>query len=388
LTSFEPTEVQRDVVEQGRLLADRFTLDYWHEKDEAGEYPWEFIRAFADAGWMGIITPEEYGGLGLGVTEAALLLREIAASGAGISGASAFHFYVFPAMPIVRHGSAAMKSAFLPAIARGEIMMAFGITEPNAGTDTSRITTKAVRRGEKWIINGQKVWTTNAQNASHILLLTRTSPRTDERPLEGMTLFFAPLDREHCDVRVIKKLGRAAVDSNEVFINDLEADDSHVVGDVGQGFRYLLDGLNPERIVIAMESIGMGQAALRLATNYANERIMFERPIGTYQAVAHPLADSWAKLEAAQLMALNAAALYDARRPCGPEANAAKYLAADAGFWACDAALQVHGGYGYAREYHVERLWRESRLFRLAPISQEMVLNYLSEHVLGLPKSY
>lgn len=388
MTDVGLTEVQRDVVEQGRKLADRFDLDYWHEKDEDSAYPWEFVKAFAEAGWMGIITPEEYGGLGLGVTEAALLLREIAASGAGISGASAFHFYVFPATPIVRHGSKEMKDEYLPRIARGEIVMAFGITEPTAGTDTSRITTKAVRQGDKWIINGQKVWTTNAQNASHIMLLTRTSPRTDERPLDGMTLFFTPLDRERCTVRAIKKLGRSAVDSNEVFINDLVADDSHVVGEVGEGFKYLLDGLNPERIVVAMESVGMGQAALRLAVNYAGERVMFDRPIGAYQAIAHPLAESWARLEAAQLMALKAAALYDAHLPCGPEANTAKFLAADAGFWACDAALQTHGGYGYAREYHVERLWRESRLFRLAPISQEMVLNYLSEHVLGLPKSY
>ena len=382
------TEIQRDVVEEGRKLADRFNLDYWYEKDEAAEYPWEFVKAFAEAGWMGIITPEEYGGLGLGVTEAALLVREIAASGAGMSGASAIHFYVFPATPIVRHGSPEMKATFLPAIARGEITMAFGVTEPNAGTDTSRITTRAERRGDKWIINGQKVWTTNAQNASHILLLTRTTLRTEERPLDGMTLFFAPLDRQHCTIRAIKKLGRAAVDSNEVFFNDLEADDSHIVGEVGQGFRYLLDGLNPERIVIAMESVGIGQAAIRLATGYVRERVMFGRPIGAYQAVAHPLADAWTKLEAAQLMAFNAAALYDAQQPCGPEATAAKYLAADAGFGACDAALQVHGGYGYAREYHVERLWRESRLFRLAPISQEMALNYLSEHVLKLPKSY
>jgi hypothetical protein len=229
------------------------------------------------------------------VTEAALLLREIAASGA----APAFHFYVFPATPIVRHGSDAMKDEYLPSIARGEIVMAFGITEPSAGTDTSRITTKAEKKGDKWIINGKKVWTTNAQNASHILLLTRTSPRIDEWPLDGMTLLFAPLDREYCTIRAIKKLGRSAVDSNEVFINDFEADDSHAIGEVGQGFKYLLDGLNPGRVVIAMESVGMGQAALRLAVNYAGQRVMFERPIGAYQAVAHPLAEAWARLEAA-----------------------------------------------------------------------------------------
>jgi acyl-CoA dehydrogenase len=386
--SFELSELQRDVVEQSRRLADTFPLSYWLEKDDSGEYPWEFVKAFAAAGWMGVITPTEYGGLGLGLTEAALLLREIAASGAGISGASAIHFYVFPAAPIVRHGSAQMKERYLPSMAKGEILMAFGITEPTAGTDTSRISTRAVRHYNGWLINGQKVWTTNAQNASHILLLTRTAPRTDERPLDGMTLFFVPLDREHCDVRLIKKLGRAAVDSNEVFINDLPATDDDIVGEEGRGFYHLLDGLNAERIVIAMESIGMGQAALRLAIQYANERVMFERPIGTYQAVAHPLADRWAHLQAAELMALRAAELYDAGKKCGAEANSAKYLAADAGFEACDTALQTHGGYGYAKEYHVERLWRESRLFRLAPISQEMVLNYLSEHVLGLPKSY
>lgn len=379
---------QNDVVEQSRQLSERFPLSYWLEKDETASYPWEFVRTFADAGWMGVIIPPEHGGLGLGIREAGLLLREIAASGAGTSGASAIHFYVFPVAPIIRHGSDSMKAEFLPRMARGEILTAFGVTEPNAGTDTSRITTRAVRDGGRWRINGQKVWTTNGQNASHILLLTRTSPRDPARPLEGMTLFFVPLDRTRCTVRSIKKLGRAAVDSNEVFINDLEASDADIVGEVGRGFSHLLDGLNPERIVIAMESIGIGQAALRLATDYARTRIIFEKPIGRFQAIAHPLADCWARLKAAELLALKAADLYDAGKSCGAEANAAKYLAADAGFEACDAALQTHGGFGYAKEYHVERLWRESRLFRLAPISQEMVLNFLSEHALGLPKSY
>jgi len=382
------TEVQQDVVEQSRNLAARFSLDYWREKDESGEYPWEFVHAFADAGWMGIIMPTEYGGLGLGVTEAALMLREVAASGAGTSGASAVHFYVFPPAPILHHGSEAMKAEYLPMMARGDLLMAFGVTEPSAGSDTSRIITRATRTGDRWVINGQKVWTTNGQNASHILLLTRTSPRDADRPLDGMTLFFVPLDRDHCTVQRIEKLGRAAVDSNEVFITDLEAGDEHVVGEVGRGFYHLLDGFNPERIVIAMESVGMGLAALDLATRYARDRVIFDHPIGSYQAVAHPLADCWARLQAAELMALHAADLFDRGLHCGAEANAAKYLAAEAGFDTCDAALQTHGGFGYAREYHVERLWRESRLFRLAPISQQMVLNYLSEHVLDLPKSY
>lgn len=382
------TELQRDLVEHSRGLAANFSLDYWHEKDETATYPWEFVRAFADAGLLGVMVPVEYGGLGLGVTEAALLLREVAASGAGTSGASAIHFYVFPPAPIIHHGSDEMKARVLPKVATGELLMAFGVTEPDAGTDTSSITTRAVREGDHWVISGQKVWTTNGQNASHILLLTRTTPRDAEHPLEGMTLFFVPLDRERCTVRVIKKLGRACVDSNEVFIDGLIAHDEDVVGEVGKGFRHLLDGLNPERIVIAMESIGMGKAALRLASEYARQRVVFGNPIGSYQAVAHPLASCWAYLEGAEQMALKAAALFDAGEHCGAEANTAKYLAAEAGFNACDAALQAHGGYGYAREYHVERLWRESRLFRLAPISQEMVLNYLSERVLGLPKSY
>lgn len=382
------TELQQDLVQHARAIASGFSLTYWHEKDEAAEYPWEFVRAFADAGYMGIIIPPEYGGLGLGITEAALLLREIAASGAGTSGAAAVHFYVFPPAPIIHHGTDAMKSAFLPQMAKGELLMAFGVTEPNAGSDTSRTSTRAVRDGDRWLINGQKVWTTNAQNASHILLLTRTSPRDDKRPYEGMTLFFVPLDREHCTIRLIKKLGRAAVDSNEIFIDNLEAHDADIVGELGNGFYQLITGLNPERIVLAMEAIGMGIAALRLATDYAKERIVFNNPIGSYQAISHPLADSWARLQAAELMAMRAGDLFDQGKHCGAEANAAKYLAADAGFQACDVALQTHGGFGYAKEYHIERLWRESRLYRLAPVSQEMVLNYLSERVLGLPKSY
>lgn len=378
----------KDVREAARALARKFDLSYWRACDRDEKYPWEFVNAFAEAGWMGLLMPEEYGGMGLGLTEAAIMLNEIGASGAGMSGASAVHFYVFPPQPILRHGSEEMKRRYLPALARGETLMAFGVTEPTSGVDTSRIRTRAEKKGDRWVINGQKVWTTNAQNAKKILLLARTSPREEKTPLDGMTLFFADLDRKHCDVRVIDKLGRAAVDSNEVFIDGLEVPEENVVGEVGKGFRYLLDGLNPERIVVGMEAIGIGRAALDLAVDYANSRVIFDRPIGKNQAVAHPLAECWIRLEAAEIMAMKAAALYDSHKSCGAEANAAKFLGADAGYQACDQAMQTHGGYAYAKEYHIERLWREVRLLRLAPISQEMVLNFISNKVLGLPKSY
>jgi hypothetical protein len=385
---FSLTDLQRSLREEVLALAARFSLDWWLEVDRSARYPWDFVRAFAERGWLGLVVPEAYGGSGLGISEAAVLLHAIGESGAGLSGASAVHFSVFPLTPVIRHGSEAMKRDVLPRAARGELLVAFGVTEPTAGSDTSRISTRAERTGGRWVINGQKVWTTNAQNAQKILLLARTSPRHDDEPLDGMTLFLADLDRDACEVRRIDKLGRAAVDSNEVFIRNLVATDEQVVGEVGRGFQHLLDGFNPERIVIAMEAAGIGRAALRLAASYARDRVVFDRPIGQNQAVAHPLARAWADLEAAELLAMKAAWLYDAGRPCGVEANAAKLLAADAGFAACDAALQVHGGFGYAREYHVERLWREVRLVRIAPVSQEMALNFLSQRALGLPRSY
>jgi acyl-CoA dehydrogenase len=385
---FDLTELQASVQREARAIAAQFDLDYWREHDRSEAYPWEFVRAFAAAGWLGALIPEAYGGGGLGLTEAGLVLQAIGASGAGTSGASAVHFYVFPLTPVIRHGSASLKATYLPAAARGELLVAFGVTEPGAGTDTSRIITSAQRQGDGWVVHGQKVWTTNAQNAQRILLLARTSPRRPDKPLEGMTLFFAPLDRATCTVRKIDKLGRAAVDSNEVFIDGLQVPDTDVVGEVGRGFYHLLDGLNPERVVTALEAVGIGQWAVRYAARYARERVVFDRPIGQNQAIAHPLADVWAELQAAELLAYKAAWLFDRGRACGAEANAAKLLGARAGFRACDAALQTLGGFGYARESHVERLWREVRLFLIAPITQEMVLNYLAEHVLELPKSY
>jgi len=385
---FALTESQELIKKEVGALARTFSLDYWLDKDDRAEYPHEFVRAFADNGWLGIMIPEEYAGAGLGDTEPSLMLHEICASGAGTSGASPIHFYVFPPTPIIKYGAAGMKQKYLPRIAAGDIVMAFGVTEPNAGTDTSRIQTRAVKRGNRWIVNGRKVWTTNAQHANKILLLARTDDRDPQKPLKGMTLFFADLDRKAVTVRLIHKLGRAAVDSNEIFIENLEVPDEDVVGAVGEGFYHLLDSLNPERIVVGIEAVGIGRAALERAVQYAKERIVFDRPIGKNQAIAHPLAHAAAQLDAAEVMCLKAAWLFDHGRPCGREANTAKLLAAEAGFDACDAALQTFGGFGYAKEFYVERLWREIRLYKIAPVSQQMALNYLAEHVLGLPRSY
>ncbi|WP_134662883.1 MULTISPECIES: acyl-CoA dehydrogenase family protein [unclassified Amycolatopsis] len=371
-----------------RELARKFDHDYWLDKDRNHEYPWEFVKAFAAGGWLGAMIPEEYGGIGLGLEEAAVMMGEISASGAGMAGGSAIHFYVFPPAPIVKYGSEEMKREYLPQLAAGELLMAFGVTEPDAGVDTSRIKTKATKVDGGWKINGKKVFITNAQNAQKILLLARTSPRREDKPLYGMSLFFADMDRDRITVREIEKLGRAAIDTNELFIDDLFVPEDRLVGEVDKGFYYLLDGLNPERIVVGMEGIGLGRAALDIATEYAKNRVVFDRPIGQNQAVAHPLADSWIRLEAAEGMVMRAARLFDEGKPCGPEAAAAKYLGAEGGFEACDRAFSTLGGYAYAKEYHVERLWREVRLLRNAPFSQEMVRNYISQQVLGLPRSY
>src|SRR6266404_3734552 len=354
---FALTEQQEMIRKEVATLAGSFSLDYWLEKDRKHEYPWDFVKAFARAGWLGAIIPEAYGGSGLGVTEAAILLHEICAAGAGTSGASPIHFYMFPPMPVIKHGSEPLKQKYLPKIATGEIVMSFGVTEPNVGTDTSRIQTRAVKQGDRWVVNGRKVWNTNARNATHILLLARTGERDPKKPLKNLTLFFAEFDRAKITVQEIEKLGRAAVDSNEIFIDGLEIPEDNVVGEVGSGFYHILDSLNPERVMTGIEAVGIGRAALGRAVEYAKQRIVFDRPFGHGQ-------------------------------PCGAESNVAKLLGAEAGFEACDVALQTHGGYGYAKEFYVERLWREVRLYKIAPVSQEMVLNHLAEHVLGLPKSY
>jgi hypothetical protein len=385
---FAFTEQQELMRKEAATLARSFAADYWLEKDRRAEYPWEFVRAFAGAGWLGTVVPEAYGGAGLGVTEAAILLHEICAAGAGTSGASPIHFYLFPPLPLIRHGSPELRARYLPRVASGELVLSFGVTEPNAGTDTSRIQTRADRLGDRWVIHGRKVWNTNARQATHILLLARTATRDPARPLLGLTLFFTEFDRARIVVREIEKLGRAAVDSNELFIDGLEVDAGNVVGEVGRGFYHLLDSLNPERIFTAIEAVGIGRAALERAAGYARERVVFDRPIGKNQAIAHPLAQAWARLEAAEAMTWKAAWLYDHGQECGAAANTAKLLGAEAGFEACDVALQTLGGYGYAKEFHIERLWREVRLYKIAPVSQQMALNYLAERVLGLPRSY
>jgi len=382
------TELE-SIANEATRLTRRFDDDYWLEHDEKKQFPWEFYDAFAQAGWVGIIVPEVYGGAGLDVLSAGTLLRAVAGSAGAMNAASTLHLSIFGMGPVIHHGSEAMKDRYLPPTARGELHVSFGVTEDDAGTDTSRIRTTARRCDGGWIANGKKVWNTKAQQAQKILLLARTTPREEcARRLDGMTLFLADLDPAHCTIREIPKLGRNAVNSNEVFIEDLFIEDEDLVGEVGRGFYQLLDGINPERIMIAAEACGIGARAIEAATRYARERIVFDRPIGQNQAIAHPLADSHSELAAGELLWQKAAWTYDRGDPAGALANMAKLRCAEAGFRACDRALQTFGGFGYAREYHVERYWREARLMKLAPISQEMVLNFVAEHVLELPRSY
>ena len=377
------------VRQEATRLCERFDDDYWSTCDEGHEFPWEFYRAFAEGGWIGILVPEAHGGAGLGTLHAGALLNAVAASPGAQNAASALHLSIFGMSPVIRHGSEDLKRRTLPPTASGELHVSFGVTEDDAGTDTSRIRTTARRDGDHFVLNGKKVWNTKAQQSQKILLLARTTPREEcARPLEGMTLFLADLDPNYVEIREIPKLGRNAVNSNEVYIENLPVAASDVVGEVGRGFYHLLDGLNPERIMIAAEAVGIGRRALEVATRYARDRIVFDRPIGQNQAIAHPLADSLSELEAADLLWQKAAWTYDRGEPAGPLANMAKLRASEAGFRACDRALQVFGGFGYAREFHIERYWREARLARIAPISNEMVCNYLAEHVLELPRSY
>jgi acyl-CoA dehydrogenase len=386
---FELTEDQVTIRRAVAELAGKFDDQYWMEKDAAHEFPAEFYQAFADGGWLGITTPEEYGGHGFGISEAALLLEEVSASGAGMNGASSMHLSIFGMHPVIVHGSEELKRETLPRIVTGDLHVCFGVTEPGAGLDTTRITTFARRDGSDYVVNGRKVWISKAMESEKILLLTRTAKYEDvAKKTDGLTLFLTDLDRAHVDIRPIAKMGRNAVTSNELFIDDLRVPAEHRIGEEGQGFRYILDGLNPERMLVAAEALGLGRAALRRAVRYANERVVFGRPIGMNQGLQFPLADSLARLDAAELTLRKATWLYDHGRPCGREANTAKYLCADAGFDAADRALQTHGGMGYAEEYHVARYFREARLLKIAPLSQEMVLNYLGSHVLGLPRSY
>lgn len=386
---FELTEDQLIIRKAVAELSAKFDDQYWMEKDEAHEFPTEFYDAFAEGGWLGITTPEEYGGSGFGITEATLLLEEVAASGAGMNGASSMHMSIFGMHPVIVHGSEEMKQENLPRIASGDLHVCFGVTEPGAGLDTTKITTFARRDGSDYVVNGRKVWISKAVESEKVLLLTRTAKYEDSpKKTDGLTLFFTDLDRNKVDIRPIRKMGRNAVTSNELFIDDLRIPEEHRVGEEGQGFKYILDGLNPERCLVAAEALGIGRAAMKRAVRYANEREVFGRPIGMNQGIQFPLAHSLARLDAAELVLRKATWLYDRGEPCAREANTAKYLCADAGFEAADRAVQTHGGMGYSEEYHVARYFREARLTRIAPLSQEMVLNFLGSHVLGLPRSY
>ena len=386
---FELTDEQQEIRKQVSALCARFPDEYWRERDESGEFPWEFYRAIADGGWLGITIPKEYGGSGLGITEAALVMQTVGESGGGTQACSAIHLGIFGLEPLIRYGTEAAKQKYLEPILRGDIHVSFAITEPDAGTNTTEIKTFATRKGDGWVIKGRKVFITKARESKKMLILTRTTPIEQvQKKTHGMSLFFADIDPASVEVRELRKCGRKAVDTNMLFIDDLYVAHEDLVGEEGKGFTYILDGINPERILVAAEGVGMGKRALEKAVRYATERVVFGRPIGKNQGLQFPLADSAARLAAAELMVYNAASLYDRRLPCGREANMAKYLSADAAFDACDRAMQTHGGYGYIKDYDVERYWREVRLFKIAPVSQEMVLNYIGEHVLGLPRSY
>jgi acyl-CoA dehydrogenase len=387
--NFNLTDNQREIADAVSQLCSRFDAAYWRDCDSAARFPEEFVAAITQAGWLGIAMPEQYGGAGLGITEAALMAHRITRSGAGMSGASAVHMNLFGPHPIVVFGTDEQKARFLPPLISGKERTCFGVTEPDAGLNTTALETRAKRNGDHYVINGRKMWTTTAQTATHILLITRTTALAEcKKPTDGLSLFYTPLDRSRIEVRRIPKMGRAAVDSNALFIDNLEVPVENRIGEEGDGWRCLLHGLNPERILVAAEAVGIGQVALEKAANYARERIVFDRPIGKNQAIAHPLAECWMELEAAWLMTCKAASLYDSGQPCGVEANAAKYLAAEAAFRACERAVLTHGGMGYAKEYDVERLFREVLIPRIAPVSQEMIKNFIAEKVLDQPRSY
>ena len=389
MNGFWLTDEQEAIREGVLRLCGRFDADYWRRTDETGQFPEDFVAAMAQAGWLGAAMPTALGGSGLGLTEAAIAMQAVTESGAGFSGASALHLNIFGPMPVAKFGSEDQKKRAIPRLISGEDKLCIGITEPDAGLDTTSLTTKAERTNDGYLISGRKVWTTSAQRANKILIIARTTPRDQvKKATEGLSLFYTDFDRTRITATPIPKMGRKAVESNLVFIDNLPVPAEDLVGEEGRGFYYLLEGLNPERVLFGAEAVGLGRAALKRAAAYAKERVVFGRPIGQNQGVAHPLARAWAELEAANLMAFKAAALFDAGRECGAEANAAKYLGGEAGFHACETAVFTLGGMGYAREFDVERYFRESMIARLAPISREMVFNYIAERVLGQPKSY
>jgi acyl-CoA dehydrogenase len=386
---FAFTPEQQRIREAIAKLCAQFGDEYWLKKDREGGFPLELHQALARDGWLGIAMPEDCGGAGLGIQEAAVMMQAIAESGAGFSGASAVHMNIFGLNPVVVFGNAEQKRRMLPPLIAGTERSCFAVTEPNTGLNTTRIKTKAEKKGDRYLVSGQKVWISTAQIAEKVLLLARTTPlEAVRKPTEGLSLFYTDFDRRHIEVREIEKMGRKAVDSNQVFFDGLPVPAADRIGEEGRGFEYILHGMNPERILIAAESVGLGRCALARASAYAKARIVFDRPIGQNQAIQHPLAKNWMELEAANLMVMKAAWLYDQGLPCGAEANAAKYLAGEASFDACQQAVMTHGGFGYAKEYHVERYLRESLIGRIAPVSPQLVLCFIAERVLGLPKSY
>ena len=387
--SMQLTEDQESIREAVERICFGFEDDYWLDHDDTGEFPEEFYHAMADGGWLGIAMPEEYGGAGLGVTEASIMMHTVAKTRGAMSAASASHMNIFGPHPISVFGNEEQKQRWIPDLVQGKYKSCFGVTEPNSGLNTAALQTRADRTNNGWVVNGRKIWTSTAQVASKIMLIARTTPQEDcAKPIDGLSLFFTDLNRDYCDVRQIPKMGRKAVDSNEIFIDGLPIPKEDLIGEEGKGFRYLLHSLNPERILVGLEAIGIGQQAIDRASQYAKERVVFNRPIGQNQGIQHPLAESWMELEAAHLMAMHAAKLYDEGVECGAQANAAKYLGAEAGFKACTQAIMTHGGMGYAKEFHVERLLREVMIARIAPVSPQMILNYISERVLELPRSY
>ncbi|PWI71648.1 hypothetical protein PCL_11742 [Purpureocillium lilacinum] len=383
------TDSQRTVREAIAKICQRFPDEYWLETDRSKTFPLELHAALARDGWLGICMPEAYGGSGLGIAEAAVMMQTIAESGGGMTAASAVHINIFGLEPVVRFGTEEQRRRFLRPMIDGKERACFAVTEPNTGLDTLKLQSLARRKGDDYILSGQKIWISTAQNAHKILILVRTTPLEQvKKPSEGLTLFYTDLNRDAVEITEIDKMGRAAVDTNQLFFDGWKVPAADRIGEEGHGFKMIMHGMNAERILIGMEALGLGFAALRRAATYAGERVVFGRPIGQNQAVQHPLADSWMNLEAARLLLMQAARMYDQGHTSGEYANAGKYLAAEAAFRACERAVMVHGGMGYAKEYHVERYLREVFVPRIAPVSREMILNYIGQRVLGLPKSY
>jgi acyl-CoA dehydrogenase len=368
-------------------LCARFPGDYWRALDRERTYPQDFVRALTEAGFLACLVPEAYGGSGLGIAAAAAILEEVQKSG---GNSAACHAQMYIMGTLLRHGSAVQKAAWLPKIAKGELrLQAFGVTEPSAGTDTSAIRTTATRQGDHYVVNGQKVWTSRAEHSDLLLLLARTAPREERRRSEGMSVFLVDLRAalgKGVTIRPIRTMMNHA--TTEIFFDNLAVPAENLIGEEGKGFRYILDGMNAERILIAAECVGDARWFIAKASDYAKSRVVFGRPIGQNQGVQFPIARAYAASEAAVLMVERAAALYDAGEPCGKEANMAKLLAADASWQAADMCVQTHGGFGFAEEYDIERKFRETRLYQVAPISTNLILAYLAEHVLGLPRSY